>query len=209
MEKIVLIHGTGHGPESWDRTASLLPAGWEILRPGLSAILGGREASFENLREAFEGCCAGIEGRLHLCGLSLGGVLALDYALAFPGRVRSLVLIGTPHRVPKAAFALQSLIFRLLPGSAFKGMAFGKRDSLALGRSLKSLDFTGRLGGLACPALVLCGKKDRANLASAEYLARSLKNAELRLIPGAGHVVNEEAPEALAEILTGFYRARG
>ena len=209
MDRIILLHGTGHGPESWDRTAALLPSDWETLRPGLSALLGGREASFENLRAALEAYCAGIEGPLHLCGLSLGGILALDYALRRPEKAKSLVLIGTPHRVPKAAFALQSLIFRLLPGSAFKGMAFGKRDSLALGRSLKSLDFTGRLGGLACPALVLCGKKDRANLASAEYLARSLKNAELRLIPGAGHVVNEEAPEALAEILTGFYRARG
>ena len=208
MEKIILLHGSGHGPESWENTASLLPSDWETLRPGLSGILGGREAGFENLRGAFANYCAGIEGPLHLCGLSLGGILALDYALAHPERVKSLVLIGTPHRVPKAAFAIQNLVFRLLPESAFRGMAFNKRDTFALGRSMKNLDFSPRLDGAACPALVLCGEKDRANLASAEYLARHMKNARLKILPGAGHVVNEEAPEALAEILTDFYRAQ-
>ena len=208
MEKIILLHGSGHGPESWENTASLLPSDWETLRPGLSAILGGREAGFENLRDAFERYCAGLEGPLHLCGLSLGGILALDYALAHPERVKSLVLIGTPHRVPKAAFAIQNLVFRLLPESAFRGMAFNKRDTFALGRSMKNLDFSPRLDGAACPALVLCGEKDRANLASAEYLARHMKNPRLKILPGTGHVVNEEAPEALAEILTDFYRAQ-
>ena len=208
MDRIVLLHGSGHGPQSWDAAAALLPPDWETLRPGLSALLGGKEASFENLRAALEAYCAGIEGPLHLCGLSLGGILALDYALRRPEKVKSLVLIGTPHRVPRAAFALQNLVFRLLPKSAFRGMAFGKRDTFALGRSMKSLDFTGRLGGVACPALVLCGAKDRANLASAKYLARHIKNAGLTVLPGTGHVVNEERPEALSEILTEFYRSQ-
>lgn len=208
MDRIVLLHGSGHGPESWDAAAALLPPDWTTLRPGLSALLGGREASFENLRGAFEAYCAGIEEPLHLCGLSLGGILALDYALRRPEKVKSLVLIGTPHRVPKAAFAVQNLVFRLLPESAFRGMAFGKRDTFALGRSMKALDFSPRLDGAACPALVLCGAKDRANLASAEYLARHMKNARLKILPGTGHVVNEEAPETLAEILTDFYRAQ-
>ena len=207
MEKIILLHGSGHGPESWENTAALLPSDWETLRPGLSAILGGREASFENLRGAFANYCAGLEGPLHLCGLSLGGILALDYALRRPEKARSLVLIGTPHRVPRAAFALQNLVFRLLPNSAFKGMAFDKRNTLALGRSMKNLDFRGRLGGVACPALVVCGAKDRANLASAEYLARHIQSTGLKILPDTGHVVNEERPEALAELLTEFYRS--
>ena len=208
MDKIILLHGSGQGPGSWAAAAALLPPGWEVLRPGLSALLGGREASFDNLRDAFDSYCAGIEGPLHLCGLSLGGILALDYALRRPERVKSLVLIGTPHRVPRAAFALQNLVFRLLPNSAFKGMAFDKRNTFALGRSMKNLDFRGRLGGVACPALVVCGAKDRANLASAEYLARHIQNAGLKILPDTGHVVNEERPEALAELLTEFYRAR-
>ena len=58
-------------------------------------------------------------GPVHLCGLSLGGILALDYALDHPENVKTLVLIGTPHKVPKFAFALQNVVFRFLPKSAF------------------------------------------------------------------------------------------
>ena len=50
MDRIILLHGTGHGPESWDRTAALLPSDWETLRPGLSALLGGREAMTQRLQ---------------------------------------------------------------------------------------------------------------------------------------------------------------
>ena len=208
MDKIILLHGSGHGPESWEGRPRSCPRTGRRSARGSPRILGGREASFENLRAALERYCAGLEGPLHLCGLSLGGILALDYALAHPERVKSLVLIGTPHRVPKAAFAIQNLVFRLLPESAFRGMAFDKRDTFALGRSMKSLDFSPRLDGAACPALVLCGAKDRANLASAEYLARHIQSAGLKILPNTGHVANEERPEALAELLTEFYRAR-
>ena len=81
------------------------------------------------------------------------------------------MLIGTPHKVPKVAFALQNVVFRLLPKSAFASMAFDKRDTFALGNSMKDLDFSGRLGELRRPTLILCGEKDGANLKSAAVLA--------------------------------------
>ena len=48
-----------------------------------------------------------------------GGILALDYALDHPENVKTLVLIGTPHKVPKFAFALQNVVFRFLPKLEF------------------------------------------------------------------------------------------
>ena len=53
---------------------------------------------------------------------------------------------------------------------------------------------------------MICGEKDRANRKTAEQLARTLKQAELRLIPHTGHEVNTEAPEELAKALSLFYR---
>lgn len=209
MATRIFIHGSGHRSDSWDRTASYMADGGDILCPELASVLNGREARYENLYSSFADYCNGIEGPLHLCGLSLGGILALDYAINFPEKTRTLVLIGTPHRVPKAAFAFQNAVFRFLPKSAFRDMAFDKRDTFALGNTMKNIDFTGRLGGIDCPALVLCGEKDGSNMASARYLAQNIKNAELKILPGTGHVVNEESPEALAGILTEFYRAHG
>ena len=205
MEKAILLHGSGHRADSWRETVSYLNRREDVLCPELSAILNGREASFPNLRAAFAQYCAQTGGPVHLCGLSLGGVLALDYALDHPENVKTLVLIGTPHKVPKVAFALQNVVFRLLPKSAFASMAFDKRDTFALGNSMKNLDFSGRLGELRRPTLILCGEKDGANLKSAHVLAGHIPGAELQVIENTGHVVNEENPRGLAERLNEFY----
>ena len=205
MEKVILIHGSGHKASSWQKTISFLDHQEDILCPELSAILNGREASFPNLRAAFAQYCAQTSGPVHLCGLSLGGILALDYALNHPENVKTLVLIGTPHKVPKFAFALQNVVFRFLPKSAFASMAFDKGDTFALGNSMKNLDFSGRLGELRCPTLILCGEKDSANLKSAHFLAEHIPDAELQVLENTGHVVNEESPKVLAERLNDFY----
>lgn len=205
MEKVILIHGSGHKASSWQKTISFLDHQEDILCPELSAILNGREASFPNLRAAFAQYCAQAGVPVHLCGLSLGGILSLDYALDHPENVKTLVLIGTPHKVPKFAFALQNVVFRLLPKSTFTSMAFDKKDTFALGNSMKNLDFSGRLGEVQCPTLILCGEKDGANLKSARFLAGHIPGAELQVLENTGHVVNEENPRALAERLNAFY----
>ena len=205
MEKTILLHGSGHRADSWRETISYLNRREDVLCPELSAILNGREASFPNLRAAFAQYCAQTGGPVHLCGLSLGGILALNYAMEHPENVKTLVLIGTPHRVPKFAFALQNMVFRFLPESAFASMAFDKRDTFALGNSMKDLDFSGRLGELRCPTLILCGEKDGANLKSARFLAGHIPGAKLQVIENTGHVVNEENPRGLAERLNEFY----
>ena len=205
MQKTILIHGSGHKASSWQTTISFLDHQEDILCPELSAILNGREASFPNLRAAFAQYCARAGVPIHLCGLSLGGILALDYALDHPENVKTLVLIGTPHKVPKGAFALQNMVFRLLPKSTFTSMAFDKKNTFALGNSMKNLDFSGRVREIRCPALILCGEKDGANLKSACFLAGHIPGAELQVIGNTGHVVNEENPKALAERLNEFY----
>ena len=205
MEKVILIHGSGHKASSWQKTISFLDHQEDILCPELSAILNGREASFPNLRAAFAQYCAQAGVPVHLCGLSLGGILALDYALDHPENVRTLVLIGTPHKVPKFAFALQNVVFRLLPKSTFTSMAFDKKNTFALGNTMKDLDFSDRVCEIRCPTLILCGEKDRANLKSAHFLAEHIPGAELRVLENTGHVVNEESPKVLAERLNDFY----
>ena len=110
----------------------------------------------------------------HLCGLSLGGILALHYTLEHPEQVRTLVLIGTPHKVPGVSFALQNAVFRFLPKSVFTSMAFDKRNTFALGSSMKNLDFSARAGGIRCPALILCGGKGSGE-------------SPIRPVPGSEH----------------------
>ena len=201
----ILIHGSGHKAASWNETISHMENSDDILCPNLVSILEGKEASYVNLYSSFIEYCGKIDGPVHLCGISLGGILALNYALDFPEKTKTLILIGTPYKVPKAAFAFQNMIFRFLPKSVFENMAFDKKDTFALGNSMKSLDFSSRVQNIKCHALIICGKKDSANMKSAYYLAQNIKNAELKIIENVGHVVNEEAPEVLAKILDEYY----
>lgn len=201
----ILVHGSGHKAASWDKTLSYMQDNGDIMCPSLASILEGKEASYENLYASFADYCSRVDGQVHLCGLSLGGILALNYALDFPEKVKTLVLIGTPHKIPKVMFGIQNMIFRLLPKSVFETMAFDKKDTFALGSSMKNLNFSDRVGDIRCPALILCGEKDSANMKSAHCLSQNIKNAKLKMIENTGHVVNEESPKTLAEILNEYY----
>ena len=205
MATKIFVHGSGHKATSWEKTISYMTNNEDIVCPNLSSILEGKEASYENLYSSFVKYCNEFDGQIHLCGLSLGGILALNFALDFPQKVKTLVLIGTPYRVPKVAFSFQNIIFRFLPKSIFETMAFDKKNTFALGDTMKNLDFSDRVKNIKCPTLILCGKKDSANMKSADYLSQSIRSAELKIIENTGHVVNEENPKALADILNEYY----
>lgn len=204
MRKI-FIHGSGHKATSWNETISHMENYKDIMCPELSVILDGKEADYTNLYSAFTEYCNNTDGQLHLCGISLGGILALNYALDFPKKVKTLVLIGTPHKVPKVMFSIQNIIFRFLPKSIFTEMAFDKKDTFILGNSMKKLDFSHRVLEIKCPTLIICGKKDSANIKSAYFFAENIKNTKIEIIENTGHVVNEENPKMLAKILSEYY----
>ena len=71
---------------------------------------------------------------------------------------------------------------------------------------MKKLDFSNRVQNVKCPTLVICGEKDSANIRSADYLAENIENAKLEIMKNTGHIINEESPKELAEILTEFWK---
>lgn len=204
--KKILIHGSGHKADSWNKVISYLNNDKDILCPDLSTILNGKEASYDILYSSFAEYCNKIDDKIDLCGLSLGGILALNYAIDFPNKVNSLVLIGTPYKVPKLIFSIQNIIFKLLPKSLFETMAFNKKDTFILGETMKNLDFSNKVYNIQCPTLIICGEKDSANMKSSYYLAENIKDAKLKIIENIGHIVNEENPEELSKLLIKFWK---
>ena len=204
--KKILIHGLGHKAASWDKVISYMNNDKDILCPNLSTILNGKEASYDNLYSSFVEYCNKIDGKIDLCGLSLGGILALNYAIDYPNKIDKLILIGTPHKVPKVMFSIQNVIFKFLPKKLFETMAFNKKDTFVLGNTMKKLDFSNRVQNVKCPTLVICGEKDSANIRSADYLAENIENAKLEIMKNTGHIINEESPKELAETLTEFWK---
>lgn len=203
--KRVFVHGLGQTPSAWEETISRLGGGDACVCPDLAEFLKSRKADYQSLYEGFSAFCNGLNGPLDLCGLSLGGVLALNYAADCPEKARSLVLIATPYRMPKGLLSVQNAVFRLMPKAMFRGTGMGKEDMIYLCASMRDLDLSGLLRRVACPVLVLCGERDRANKKASGELAGLLKNAAFQTLTGAGHEVNAEAPEALADVLRAFY----
>lgn len=199
--KYIYLHGLGQTSDSWNRVLGYRNTSTDSICPDLAKLVHGREANYPDLYAAFSALCDTIEDDLTLCGLSLGGVLALNYTIDHPEKVKSLILIATPYKMPKQLLQLQNILFRFMPKSAFSQTGFQKADFIRLCRSMAELDFSRSLRKVTCPVLVLCGEHDRANQKAARMLAGLLKNAAFQQIPNAGHEVNTDAPERLAEIL--------
>lgn len=202
----IFLHGLGQTPASWEKTvAALMPVEHSVC-PDLAGMLQGKPASYEGLYGAFAKICDGVDGTVDLCGLSLGGVLALHYTIEHPGKVNSLVLIATPYKMPTGLLKLQNFLFRFMPKAMFRQTGFGKNEFIQLCKTMMKLDFSNSIQNIHCPALVICGEKDSANKKAAIELAGLLEGAQLQVISGAGHEVNKETPEKLAEVLRGFYK---
>lgn len=204
--KNILIHGLGQAPSSWEGTIAAITNQGDCLCPDLTWFLHDREAIYANLYQAFSEYCAELEKPVNLCGLSLGGILALQYTIENPEQVNSLVLAGTQYVMPKRLLKFQSILFHAMPDKAFQGTGFGKKEFISLSKSMMDLDFSEALPEIECPVLLVCGKKDFANKRAAVEMRQLIPYSKLKLMESAGHEVNKEAPEKLGKLLDRFWK---
>lgn len=203
--KQIYLHGLGQNPDSWSKVIEQLEDAEHSMCPDLSELVQGQDTTYQNLYAAFSAMCDEIEEDICLCGLSLGGVLALNYAIEHPEKIKGLVLIATQYKMPKKLLRVQNAIFRFIPKSMFQQTGFGKLDFLKLCNTMMELDFSDSIYKVSCPALVIYGEKDRANKNASIELANMLINAELQVFNGVGHEINIEAPDKLEETLRVFF----
>ena len=79
-------------------------------------------------------------------------------------------------------------------------------------RTLQSLahdPLTPRLAALTCPTLLVVGERDPMGVGASVIIQRQLAAATLEVVPGRGHWVHLEAPEALVAASDRFLRAHG
>jgi 3-oxoadipate enol-lactonase len=161
-----------------------------------------------------------------LVGNSFGGLLSLDFAARHPELVTRLVLLDAA--LPDAAmpdhefsdelerYALEEE--RLLEAGDIDAavelnlrfwcpdVADRVRPMVAgalqwEGDSPETID----LGAVRMPTLVAVGEHDKSDFhAIAERLARELPDAELAVIPGAGHLPSLQRPEETAALVRRF-----
>lgn len=247
-ETIVLLHGfTGSGA-NWDGPAAFLhKAGYPVLAPDLPGHGANLPAAPDDytMEAAAAQLAARIEretgGPVHLLGYSMGGRLALYFALHYPALVRSLALesaspgLATAEERAARRAADDALAARIewegipafvayweslplwqsqarLPATTLLWLHEKRlrNDPTGLARSLRGMG-TGaqpslweRLGELSLPVLLLAGEEDAKFVATARQMAARIPQAQLVVVPDAGHTIHLEQPGAWREALLGF-----
>ena len=202
-----------------DPSVVLLP-GWATdgrifdgVLPGVAAVTTGplRPAGFSRRLAAFLDRAA--RSPVTVVGWSLGGFLAAEFARAYPGRVRRVVLVGIRRAYPEGDVEAVLRSLSADPGACLSGFYaqcfypsqmpayrrfrgglqaayLREMDGGALSEGLSYLAGARLSGGTLppCPVAVVHGEKDVvAPLAEAEGVAREGGNATFHPLPGAAH----------------------
>ncbi len=165
---------------------------------------------------------------ISVAGLGFGGWIAAEMATLAPRAIRRLVLVGAmglkPERGEIADQALVSYIDYVRRGFADQrafDRLFGAEPATAqLEQWDLNREMTFRiawkpymynptlphlLGGVATPALIVWGRDDRiVPLECAEHYQKALPHARLEIVENAGHFVDMEQPDVLAQLVARF-----
>ena len=203
--KYLYLHGLGQKPDSWNKVIKETKVSESSISLSLAGMLEGKSATYKELYSAFSSECDKEKDGIVLCGLSLGAVLALNYAIDHPDKVKALVLIAAQYKMPEKILKAQNMLFHLMPNSMFRQIGFKKADVISLCGTMAELDFRDSLHNVSCPVLIVCGEKDNANKKASKELCHYLNNSYFHELMKTGHEANIEAPEELAIVLQQFY----
>ena len=204
--KNILIHGLGEDNKSWDKVKEYLRVyNYNVICPNLFDILKNDSYEYNNLYGAIEEQINNCNDKVNLCGLSLGGIVALDYAKNHPEKVNSLILIGVPYVIPKLLFSIQTFVFKLMPQSNFLKLGLKKDEFINLLKSMKNLKINDELEQVNCRTLLLCGKEDKLNIKSGKLFNEKIKNSKFEIIKNSGHEINIDNPKDLGQIISEFW----
>lgn len=205
----ILVHGLGQDEKSWNEVKNQLNNnGINVETPNLFSIVKNYKVNYDNMYKTFADYCNSFNEKINLVGLSLGGVLAIDYITEFPEKINSIILIGTPYKIPKTIFTIQNIIYKFMPKRIFEKIGCSKKDMISLLNSMKNLSIPDKAPHIKSNALIICGEeeKDNINMKSAKQLSKVIQNSKLKIIENAGHEVNIDNPIELANTIYDFWK---
>ena len=235
-EPLVVIHGGGSGAGNWRQNVSELCEHYRVYVPDLpgfghSQSLEGSYsiAEFVDFVEDFTRGL-GLE-RFHLVGHSLGGGIALHYALKFPHRLGKLVLVNSlclGNEIALWVRFLSSSVFcrslgvaatavlkavKWLVNLVYAPLKFVNplpRASITLGESMTTLNeqtavLAHRLSELIMPTLLVWGANDGIVPVSQAYAAAQvIPDCQLHVFEGCGHSAWRQKIKEFSLLLTTF-----
>ncbi|MDV7243452.1 MULTISPECIES: alpha/beta fold hydrolase [Rhodococcus] len=232
-DAVVLLHGLGGSPSTWDRVRPLLPG--SVLTPRVSGAVSIEQDALDVARAMRS---AGHTSAT-VVGHSRGGLVATSLAEQFPALVNRLVLVSTPPTVASRLTArelseailrvpaLGAAVWKALPArslrrglrSAFApggpvpdfavrdlaetGIGRFRSSTTAIDHYLEESDLADRLVALTCPIELVYGLDDRR--VDPVAMARCAAGPEIDAFPlrHEGHGAPWSSAGAVAAVITG------
>ena len=232
----MVVHGGGNGAEAWRQNAEALSGNYRVYIPDLPGF--GRSDSVNDRFRLWEfvdfvdNFTTALDlDDFYLIGHSIGGGIALHYALKFQKKVKGLVLISSWCLGPETALWVRFLsqpIFCKYFGEAILACSNGvewiarqfyssiKFDNpfshvnMDIGRTMMNVKgqttvLLNKLSQLFVPTLLVWGSKDRIVPAHQAYIAAELiPDCQLKIFRGAGHSVYRERIEEFSAMMDAF-----
>lgn len=207
MKHIVFIAGAGQDKTAWDDVIATLPGDFTAHKFAATDFVTSHStfSITSCANRLYNYMTENHIDQAVLCGLSLGAMIATEFTTRYPERVELLVLCGSQVHPNSFLMLLQSGIIKLFPEKLL-GLPpkLTKGQLLDILRASANVDFRESVKRIDAPTLIVCGAKDKPNLPAAEYLAKHIPTATLRIIPNAGHQVNMNNSNELQKVIIGF-----
>jgi 3-oxoadipate enol-lactonase len=240
---ILLIMGLGWASYAWYRSRPVLSEKYRTIAldnrgVGKSDAPPGPYSIAQMAADAAAVLNAARVNTAHIFGVSMGGMIAQEFALQSPNKVRSLILgctaAGGPQAVRAEQEALQVLMTRAQDPEAF-AKAIGPfiydagtspariEEDTAVRRkwyppadayfaqlqAIMAWEAYNRLAQISAPTLVIHGENDRlVPPENGKLIAGRIPGAKLVVIPRASHIFTTDQPEAAHRTILEFLDAQ-
>lgn len=239
---LLLIHGFPLNSQMWASQLEDLAEIVRVIAPDLRGFGHSDSVSGAYSVSMLADDCADLLSYLNVatpfvvCGLSMGGYIALEFYRRYPEHVAGLILAATRagadsaagklNRDKAAQLAKEEGATAVSDGMLAKLLAPGKYESepelveyvqdvmgtASLNGVVGALmamkdrpDSSPMLGNIDVPVLIIHGAEDQIiPVSEAKAMAEAIPNAELVIVPGAGHLPNLEEPDTFNDAVIDF-----
>ncbi|HYG97687.1 MAG TPA: alpha/beta fold hydrolase [Terriglobales bacterium] len=217
---MVLVHGLAVSSRYMVPLARALSPYWNVYAPDLPGYGRSETPDHPLPITSLAGILRSWTRNMHLretilVGNSMGCQIIVEYLLQNSNEVQACVMLGPTMDVyARSTLAQVWRLFldqfyeppSLVPMQAFEYLRFGPIRTAVTFLNALDHDMHGKLAAIRIPTLVMRGSKDPiVSQRWVNTLSRTLPQARLLNVPGAGHALNYNSPSVVADELRRFY----
>ena len=224
---ILFCHGSGGGHHHWVYQSKKLPKNINPIAvdlPGHGRSEGLPYDKIDAYRDWLHRFSEAIGlTKFVVAGHSMGGAVAMTYALTYPEYTAGLILVGTGAKLRVLPAFLEELRrghipeelpnYLYSPGAPEELVKRGKEEVEKTDPSIFLADLSAcdnfnimdELERIEQPALIICGSEDQLTpVKYSRLLEEKIFRGKLEIIEGAGHMVILEKPDEVNRAITNF-----